>query len=104
MTPNFHQQFLRALMLSSAGLIAATAFAVSAGPASACDGVGCVGQTIVHGAEKTGSAIGAGAEKAGGMVVKGAKGAGVAVEKGVDATGHALGDAGHDADKALTGK
>jgi hypothetical protein len=92
---------------SAASLIAAVGLvAVIAGAerASACDGIGCVGQAIGQGARETGAAIGEGVQKSGHAVERGAVGVGHVVDKGVDATGRALGDAGHSVDRAVTGQ
>ncbi len=79
------------------------AFVADAGPAAACEGVGCVGKAIGQGVGGAGAAIGEGASAAARGVEKGAHGVGVGVEKGVNATGKALGDAGRGVDRAVTG-
>ncbi|HME83804.1 MAG TPA: hypothetical protein VKG91_04450 [Roseiarcus sp.] len=69
--------------LAAIGLIGILA---GAGPASACDGFGCVGAAIEQGAYETGHAIESGVRVTGAAIDRGAHGLGSAVQTGAHAT------------------
>jgi hypothetical protein len=95
---------VRAWTLALVGAIGLAAAFVSLDRAHACDGFGCVGDTIGQGVHDTGVAVERGARFTGQVVERGAYGVGTAVRGGVRATGHAVGTVTHDTGKVVTGQ
>ena len=91
---------VRAWSLALVGAIGLAAAFASLDRAHACDGFGCVGDTIGQGVHDTGVAVERGARFTGHAVER----AGTAVRGGVRATGHAAGTVAHDTGKVVTGQ
>ena len=86
--------------LALAAVIGFAALLAGAPPALACEGLGCVGQTVGEGVHDTGV-----------VLEKGVRVTGHAIERGADATGHvveqgahAVGEGVQETGKALTGQ
>jgi hypothetical protein len=95
---------VRAWSLAFLGALGRAAAFVSLDRAQACDGFGCVGDTLGQGVHDTGVAVERGARFTGQVVERGAYGVGTAVRGGVRATGHAVGTVTHDTGKVVTGQ
>ena len=104
---SFHCQALRRGRGWSFGCAAALGLAgvmAWAGPASACDGFGCVGTAIEQGAHDTGTAIERGVRVRGYAIDRGVRGLGSAFEETAQATGRAVGQVGRGAGRLVTGQ